>query len=212
MTDQPPLVPFLIPAYPKPLSISQARVDLPPEEFRLRLRRHLQDHPHITLHQVAQQLNVTRQRINILVGKLNRPTCAHPDRPAPKREAPKREAAKLKLADLRARVAGGEPAEAAAAALGISLHMAMRLGFRSREARPPHGSQGKLRGGCGCWRCRRAGGIALPRGPKTGLARRAAVEDWLAWTDPDDGTTLTQAEVGRLVGVGQGAVSRIARG
>jgi hypothetical protein len=125
MTDQPPLVPFLIPAYPKPLSISQARVDLPPEEFRLRLRRHLQDHPHITLHQVAQQLNVTRQRINILVGKLNRPTCAHPDRPAPKREA-----AKLKLADLRARVAGGEPAEAAAAALGISLPMAMRLGFR----------------------------------------------------------------------------------
>jgi len=80
------------------------------------------------------------------------------------------------------------------------------------EARPPHGSQGKLRGGCGCWRCRRAGGIALPRGPRTGPARRAAVEDWLAWTDPDDGTTLTQAEVGRLVGVGQGAVSRIARG
>lgn len=206
MNQPVPLIPFQIPAYPKPLSISQARTDLPPEEFRTRLRSHLLDHPGLTLAQVAQHLNVTRQRVGLLVGKLNRPTCAHPNRPAPKREA-----AKLKLAQLTAKVKAGKPADAAAKELSISLPMAMRLGFRARNAHPPHGTQIRLAKGCDCWRCRRAGGIALPRGPRTGPARRAAVLDWLAWLDPDSGEGLRQVEIGRLAGVAQAAVSRIAR-
>jgi hypothetical protein len=40
--------------------------------------------------------------------------------------------------------------------------------------------------------------------------KRWEVVDWLAWTDPDDGTGLTQARIGRLVGVGQPVVSRVA--
>jgi predicted XRE-type DNA-binding protein len=55
------------------------------------------------------------------------------------------------------------------------------------------------------------GGLRTGRGPRTSAAQKAAVEDWLAYTDPDDNKGLSQAKVAGLVGVGQAAVSRIAR-
>lgn len=188
------------------LTIPEARASLPPDVFRAVLRKTLLEHPEVTLREVAKQLGVTRQRVSLIVGRLDRPSCAHPDRPAPKKE----HAARL-LPQLVSRVRAGEAAEHAARELGVSLAQAARLGFRSREVRPPHGTQGRLKSGCDCWRCRRAGGIALPRGPRAGARTRAEVADWLAWTDPENGCGLTQAEIGRLAGVGQGAVSRIAR-
>jgi predicted XRE-type DNA-binding protein len=41
--------------------------------------------------------------------------------------------------------------------------------------------------------------------------RKAAVLDWLAHRDPDDGSQLKQIDIAKLAGVAQGAVSRIAR-
>lgn len=211
MNQPVPLIPFQIPAYPKPLSISQARVVLPPEEFRTRLRAHLLDHPGLTLAQVAQHLNVTRQRVNLLVGKLNRPSCAHPNRPAPKTEAARR--GMVKLVE---RVRAGEPAEQAAKALDLSMTQVMRLGFRVRKFCPPHGTRLRAVGdegvaACPCWRCRRAVGKALRRGRPADQRTRAEVLDWCAWRDPDSGEGLRQIEIGRLTGIGQGAVSRIVR-
>ena len=180
-----------------------ARIALPPFEFRARLRRHLLAEPSVTLRQVASALGVSRQAVGALVGRLDRPTCAHPDRPAPRRDQ-----ARARLAELTARVAAGESAESAAGGLGISLAQAARLGFRAKEVRPPHG---KGRANCDCWRCRRAAGVARPRGRRAEAAQREAALDWLAWVDPDEGTALTQAEIGRLAGVRQSAVSRLAR-
>jgi hypothetical protein len=208
LTQPLPLVPFEIPPYPSPslLTLVQSRVDLPPEQFRLRLRKIMLAHPTLTLNQVARELKVTRQRVSLMVGRLDRPTCAHPDRPAPRLEQ-----ARARMPELVARVQAGEPADKVAADLGISLYQAMKLGFRARVFKPSHGAQARLAGGCSCWRCRRAGGSALSHGPRVDSARRAAVEDWLAWVDPDDETiALTQAEIGRLTGVGQPVVSRIA--
>ena len=188
--------------------LRKARASMTPTEFRLHLRETMLADPHLTLHQVAQALGVTRQRVSLLVGRLDRPCCTDPSYPRP---APRKAEASRHLGELIARVQAGEPAGHAASALGISLGMATKLGFRSRLVHPPHGTQSRLAKGCNCWRCRRSGGIALPRGPKTGPGARAAVEDWLAWVNPEDGTGLTQVEIGRLVGIGQGAVSRIAR-
>jgi hypothetical protein len=203
-----PSVPFSIPPYPPGVypSLAQARSTLPPPEFRSRLRQHLLDHPGVTLAQVGHQLGISRQRTAMLVGRLNRPNCAHAARPAPR----KAEAAR-RLPELTARVAGGESAEKVAADLGISLSQSMRLGLRVRQVRPPHGTQERLAGGCGCWRCRRAGGISLPRGPRTGPAKRVAIIDWLAYRDPDTGLELRQTEIARLAGVHQPLVSRLAR-
>lgn len=195
------LVPFQIPAYPKPLSISQARVDFPPEEFRLRLRKHLLDHPGLTLAQVARDLKITRQRVGGLVGKLDRP----------RHFAVKREEARARMIELRTRVANGESAEKASTEMGISLAAAVKAGFRSKDVRPAHGTQARMATGCNCWRCRRAAGIAVPRGTKMGPRVKAQVLDLLAWRDPDDQTPLTQATIGRLTNCGQAAVSRIAR-
>jgi ParB-like chromosome segregation protein Spo0J len=148
----PDLVPFLIPHHPGPISLAQARVDLPPAEFRLRLRRYLLDHPGLTLAQVAWELGVTRQRAGRLAGRLGRPTCAQ-EGPRP---APKRDFARERMAELCARVRAGESAEQAAAGLGVSLGQAMRLGFRVREVRPGHGTAARRGARCECWRCRRA--------------------------------------------------------
>ncbi len=197
-------------AYSKPISLAQARIDLPSEEFRQRLRRHLLDHPSLTLAQVAQQLGLKRQRISQMVGRLNRPNASSPlfMRMAPK-TAPKTEQARLKLPDLTQLVARGESAERAAQKLGISLVQAYKLGFRSKLCRPPHGDP--RRTGCACWRCRKTTGAILQRGPKADMPQRLEIEDWLAWSDPQDGSRLTQREIARLVGISQAAVSRISR-
>ena len=211
-TLPPPTPPPIPPPIPLVLAaIAEARAQLPPAQFRDRLRQAMVVRPDLTLVQVARQLGLTRQRVGQLVGKLERPTCAQPG----PRPAPRRDEARRRMEELRARVAGGESAVGAARSLGISLAQARRLGFRVRAVWPPHGTQARLAGGpgragCGCWRCRRAGGIALPRGPKVDERKRWEVVDWLAWTDPDDGTGLTQARIGRLVGVGQPVVSRVA--
>jgi predicted transcriptional regulator len=188
------------------LTIPEARIQLSPQDFRAALRRTLLNNPSVKLKHVAAQLGVSRQCVNQIVGKLNRPNCAHPDRPAPRKE----EAKKL-LPQLIQKVKAGEPAERAAAELGISLAQAHRLGFRSRATRPPHGTIQRSSEGCNCWRCRKAQGIALPRGPLTGTAKRAQILDWLAWADPDTNQPLTQAAIGKLAGVAQTAVSRIYR-
>jgi predicted XRE-type DNA-binding protein len=172
---------------------------LSPADFRLRLRKTFLSNPNLTLAQVARALGVTRQRVALIVGRLDRPT----GKPAIKREQ-----ARAKMAELKKRVAGGESAEQAAKALGISLAAATAQGFRARGIKPAHGGGRK---DCFCWRCRRAAGVALQRGPRMGAAQKAAVLDLLAWRDPDDGSRMTQAEIGRLTGVGQAAVSRIAR-
>ena len=204
----PDLIPFLIPPHPGPISLAQARVDLPPEEFRRRLRAHLEAHPGLTLAQVGRELHVTRQCVSHIVGRLNRPNCtALPGR----RPAPKREAAKQRMAELKQRVAQGETAESAAFALQISLNQARVLGFKVYGVRSAHGTAARVQAGCDCWRCRKASGAALPRGPRSGAIRRAQVEDWLAYRDPDTNEALTQARIGKLVGVAQPRVSRIAR-
>src|ERR1700677_3083403 len=123
-------IPFQIPAYPKPLSISQARADLPPEEFRARLRSHLLNHPGLTLAQIARELKTSRQYISQCVGRLNRPDCTSP---LFMRLAPKTQQAKQKLPELEALVAKGFSAERAAAQLQISLPVAIKLGFRSKQ-------------------------------------------------------------------------------
>ena len=197
-------VPFQIPAYPKPLSISQARQDLPPEEFRQRLRSHLKSNPGLTLAQIGRQLNISRQAVHQITGRLSRPNCTSPlFMPL----APKTEEAKRRLPELKRLVAQGMSAERASGQLGISLFQAYQLGFRSKAVRLPHGK----RQDCGCWRCRRSVGAALSRRPKVDALQRMAIEDWLAWSDPQDGSRLTQAEIAKLVGISQGAVSRILR-
>ena len=113
------------------LSIPEARAQLAPADFRLALRRTLLDNPALKLQEVATQLGVSRQAVGAMVGRLDRPTCAHPNRPAPKREA-----AKMKLADLSKRVAAGESPRAAADGLGISLAAAAKLGWRAKDVRP----------------------------------------------------------------------------
>ena len=72
-------------------------------------------------------------------------------------------------------------------------------------------AQTKGRTGCNCWRCRRAIGVTISRGPRADSAMVAQTLDWLAWTDPDSGFPLTQAVIGDLVGIGQPVVSRLAR-
>ena len=115
------------------------------------------------------------------------------------------------MAALVRRVKRGEPAEQAAAALGISLSQAMKLGFRVKHARPAHGTVERAAAGCTCRRCRRAAGAVRARGPRLDEARRLDTLDWLAWVDPDTSEGLSQAAIGKLAGVRQSAVSRIAR-
>jgi len=204
----PPLPPA--PSHAIPLAhLAAARRTLPPADFRHRLRQTLLDRPDWTLAQVARALGVTRQRAGALAGRLDRPSCARPSGPA--RPAPKKAAALARMAELAARVRAGESAEQAAASLGISLAMAAKLGFRTRVVRPPHGTQPRLRAGCRCWRCRQAGGLALPRGRRVDSARQVAILDWLAYRDPDSDSPLSRVEVARLAGVGVGAVGRVAR-
>lgn len=186
---------------PRPFSISLARDTLEPEEFRTRLRKHMQDHPEITLQQIATVLGLTRQRISQFVGPLGRQNCAQPNRPAPKRDR-----AKQKLLELELRVQAGQSASAAAKDMGLSINQVRSLGFRTKDLRPAHG---KGRQDCNCWRCKRASGAILPRGSQIDPAQ---VLDWCAWVDPDDGRALTRQEVARLCGVVQPAVSRIAKG
>jgi hypothetical protein len=202
------------PSLPPPLSTSlhlgtlvASRDLLPPAEFRLQLRQYLLDHPQVRLQRVADEFGLSRQRIGALVGKLGRPGCC----PVGPRPAPEREKAAAGLAELERRVAAGEPASRAADDLGLSLSMAMRLGFRVKSIRPVHGTWDRAKLGCGCWRCRVVAGVAIPRAKR--MTRQLwAILDWLAWVDPDDGRGLSQTTVGRLVGVGQMAVSRVARG
>jgi predicted XRE-type DNA-binding protein len=195
---------FQIPAYSQPLSIAQARADLPPEQFRQRLRDHLKANPGLTLAQVAHQLKVSRQYVSQLVGKLNRPNAASP---LFFRMAPKTEQARQKLPEMRARVARGDSAEQAAAKLGISVNRAYYLGFRSKTIRKQHGS----RSNCACWRCRKAHGLVIPR-MRINEKFRAEIMDLLVWSDPFTAEELTQSEVARLLGTNQSAVSRVARG
>ena len=193
------------PNAPRLIPLAEARAQLSPHDFRIKLRHAMLANPHLTLKKVATSLHISRQRVGLIVGRLNRPNCA--SNPAP-RPAPKTEQAKQRMAELTQRVAQGESAEAAAAALGISLGQAYALGFRARGIKPAHGGGRK---DCFCWRCKKAQGLVTPRGPRSGSVRREAVLDWLAWVDPDSNENLTQARIARLVGVAQPMVSRIAR-
>ena len=180
--------------------MSTQPVSVVPSISHQNLRAFLLAHPQVTLTQTALKLGVTRQAVGQMVGRLDRP----------RRTAPRKEQARARLDDLRKRVSQGEPAARAAAALEISLNQAYRLGFRAHAVRSPHDTQARLASGCDCWRCRRAGGLAIPRSPMTPQQRAEAL-DWLAWTDPDDGRGLSQAKIGAVVGIGQAAVSRLAR-
>jgi transposase len=200
MTRDP--IPPLPPQILSTQSLLAARDLLSPADFRLRLRKTLLANPNLTLLQVARELKVTRQCVGAIVGRLNRST----GKPAIKREQ-----AKAKMAELRAMVAAGESAEHAAKELGISLGQAMTLGFRSKAVRAVHGTQARSAAGCGCWRCRRAAGIAVPRGTKMDSRAKAEVLDLLAYVDPDSGEGLSQRRIGEMVGAGQAAISRIAR-
>ena len=204
--------------------LEPARLALSPPEFRAHLRHYLLEHPQVTLRRVADSLGVSRQKVGWMAGRLRRPSCCLPG----PRLASERAKAALCLSELRARVAAGESASAVAKELGFSLWIAAALGFRTKEVRPPHGTWERARGGgrgeggsgggsesprppCNCWLCRRVAGVAVPRGPRTTPAQKAQIIDWLAWTDPDDGRGLSQTEIGRLVGIGQMAVSRVAQ-
>ena len=183
------------------------RQTLPPPDFRLALRCYLLDHPQVRLQRVADELGITRQRVGWLAGRLRRPNCC----PAGPRSALEMEKAAAGLAELTRRVAAGEPATRVAAELDLSLSQAARLGFRAKAVKPLHGEWERVRLGCGCWRCRRVAGVAVPRGPRITAEQQAAVLDWCAWVDPDSGEGLSRREVGRLVGVGPRAVDRVAR-
>ena len=151
--------PYVPPPPTGPLTITQARLQLPPVHFRMRLRAHMLKNPTLTLEQVARQLGITRQRVSSIVGPLARPTCtASTPRPAPKTEE-----VRAHLAELEMRVFAGEPLETAAAALGLSVNQAYVLGFRVSSIRPAHGTRARFDAGCQCWRCRRAGGVAVSR-------------------------------------------------
>ena len=185
------------------------RDSLRPRDFYSRLRDYLLLHPALTLRQVAQSLSISRQAVANMVGRLDRPTCAAPNRPAPKTAQ-----ARAHLKDLAELVAQGHTAQQAAEQLGVSLNQARILGFRVKAIRKPHG-QG--REGCGdgtrsggCWLCRRAAGLSVPRGTRT-KTDAAATLDWLAWNDPDDGRFLSQSRIAALSGTKQQTVSRLAR-
>ena len=184
------------------------RQTLPPPDFRLALRRYLLDHPQVRLQRVASELGVSRQKVGWLAGRLNRETCCL----AGPRQALEREKAAALLPRLRERVAAGEPAAKVARELGLSMSTVAALGFRVRAIRPAHGTWDRARKGCNCWRCRAVAGLTVPRGPRIPVEQVAEVVDWLAWVDPDTGERLRQVEIGRLVGVGQSAVSRVATG
>ena len=192
---------------PRLIPLAEARLSLSPQEFRAKLRQVMLANPHVTLKQIATALKTTRQRVSAMVGRLNRPNCA----PSGPRPSPKRDQARTKMAELWERVANGESAESAATQLGISLNQARQLGFKVHGVRSAHGTTQRAAQGCPCWRCRRTSGVALPRGPKSGPARQAAVLDWLAYNDPDTNEPLRQIDIARLSGVGQGMVSRISR-
>ena len=198
--------------------LEPARLTLSPPEFRAHLRHYLLEHPHVTLRRVADSLGVSRQKVGWLAGRLHRPSCCLPG----PRSAPERAKAEACLTELRARVAAGESASAVAKELGFSLSAAAALGFRAKDVKPLHGTWERAREkigadgevvqlGCNCWRCRMVAGLAVPRGPRITAAQKAEVLDWFVWVDPDDGRGLSQTEIGRLVGVGQMAVSRVAQ-
>ena len=195
--------PFTIPGYHQSISLAQARDTLPPELFRYRLRRHLLDHPGLTLVQVAKNLKVSRQCVSQMVGRLNRPNCAQPNRPSPRLDQ-----AKQKLLELELKVLAGESASSAAHQLGLSVNQVYKSGFRTRDIRSPHGSQARLTAGCRCWRCRQAAGLVERRAGKT---ERASTLDWLAWRDPDTKQPLDPALIAKLSGANLPMVSRIAR-
>jgi predicted transcriptional regulator len=196
---------LLLPHSPDPIPLSLARATLSSEEFRARLRAALVSTPQITLSHVASQLGVTRQAVSQLVGRLNRPPCARAGKPAPKLEQ-----ARAALPELTRMVKKGIAADVAVDLLGISLNQVMRLGFRAKAFKPLHGSAVKAML-CNCWRCRRGTGAAKSRAPRMGAKARAEVLDWCAWRDPDSDEGLSQAKIGALCGVGQGAVSRVVR-
>jgi hypothetical protein len=156
---------------------------------------------------VAKQLNLKRQRVAQIVGKLNRPDCTSP---LFMRLAPKTEEAKQKLPELTRLVSQGLSAERAAAQLQISLPMAINLGFRSRPLKHPHGTPARATQ-CNCWRCRRLTHQTIHRGRHADTNTRAQVLDWSAWTEPFTGESLSQAQIGKLAGASQGAVSRVTR-
>lgn len=185
--------------------IKSARQAMPPAEFRENLRTLLLNNPTLGLNQVASALNISKQRVHLLVGRLNRPTCARPNRPAPRTEQARR-----LLPELKKRVAMGETAESAAQELGVSLNQARQIGFLVHDIRPPHGTPERAKR-CHCHRCRKALGVVLQRGPKSGPAKRAEILDWLAWSDPETGEGLRQTQIARLCRIGQGSVSRIAK-
>ena len=187
--------------------IKSARQAMPPAEFRENLRTLLLDHPNLSLKDVASALNISKQRVHLLVGRLNRPTCAtNLNRPAPRTEQARR-----LLPELKKRVAMGETAEAVAEQLQISLNQARQIGFLVSHERPAHGTKERAKR-CHCWKCRKCLGIVLQRGPKSGPAKRVEVLDWIAWSDPDSDEKLSQVKIARLCQIGQGSVSRIAKG
>ena len=142
-------------------TLSAVRVACSPDEFRADLRALLLAYPTLTLRQVALALGCSPQRVSRLVGPLSRPhSLPHPP-PSP-----------ALLSAFRARVATGEPAAAAARSLGLSISTITKLGFRSREVRPVAHGAGQGRPGCGCWRCRRAAGVARPRAARQGTGKQ----------------------------------------
>ena len=181
------------------------------------------DRPDLTLRSVADSLGLTRQRVSAMVGPLGRPNCAT----NPNRSSPVRDQTQKHLKELAKRVAKGQPAAQAARDLGISLNAAWKLGFRVKLIRPPHGTAARATSAitstststststrCNCRRCRRAIGVTRSYHKTSSaqqIARQVQILDWLAWTDPDDGSHLTQDQIGRLVGTRQCVVSRIAR-
>ena len=198
--------------------LEPARLALSPPEFRAHLRRYLLEHPHATLRRVADVLGVSRQKVGWMAGRLRRPSCCLPG----PRSAPERAKAEACLTELHARVAAGGSASKVAKELGFRLSAAAALGFRAKAVKPPHGTWERAREkigvdgevvqlGCNCWRCRMVAGLAVPRGPRITAAQKAQIIDWLVWVDPDDGRGLSQTKIGRLVGVGQMAVSRVAQ-
>ena len=188
----------------------QARSTTPPAQFQRQLRQIMLDRPDLTLRSVADSLGLTRQRVSAMVGPLGRPNCAT----NPNRSSPVRDQTQKHLKELTKRVAKGQPAAQAAAALGISPNAAWKMGFRARTIRPSHGTAARAELKCNCWRCRRAIGVTRSYHKTSSaqqIARQVQILDWLAWTDPDDGSHLTQEQIGRLVGTRQCVVSRVKR-
>jgi len=180
-------------------SIIPNRASLPRAEFQHALRQAMLDNPDLTLQNVATNLNVSRQYVFSLVGKLNK-----------KPQAPRLTEVQTKLPQLTNAVAKGIPVAAAADLLGLSINQVYKAGFRAKGMKKMHNTQARFDAGCRCWRCRRAAGVVQRRASRINWARKVEILDLLAWTDPDSGSHLSQTEVGRLTGVGQAAVSRVA--